>query len=74
MGIEFVSMADSRDRGSGWGAACYVPGGEVTAEEASRGFGHLPRPAVYSPLVDYSPPPPPATAAAAGGGTRTGKL
>ena len=50
VGIEFVSMADGvSDCGSGWGAACFVPGGGVTVDEAERGFGHLPRPLVFSP-------------------------
>ena len=56
VGIEFVSMASCSDCGSGWGAACFVPGGEVTDEEKSKGFGHLPRPKVFSPLTDSAPP------------------
>ena len=55
VGIEFVSMDVVTDNGSGWGAQCFVPGGEVTAAEAAAGFGHLARPAVYGP-VGCEPP------------------
>ncbi len=76
VGIEFASMEDCSDCGSGWGAACFVPDGDLTAEERAKGFGHIPRPAMFSPLVASAPPPErvsPIASAAAAAGTR-GKL
>jgi hypothetical protein len=57
VGIEFVSMEHCSDCGSGWGAACFVPDGDLTEEERKKGFGHIPRPAMFSPLLVDSAPP-----------------
>ena len=74
VGIEFVSMVDCSDCCSGWGAACFVPGGVLTEEERANGFGHLPRPAVFSPLVASAPPPEPVDPTAATVARGTSKL
>lgn len=57
VGIEFIAMDEDAvsDMGSGWGAACFVPGAQVTAKEAAAGFGHLDRPTVYGP-PSFQPP------------------
>ena len=75
VGIEFVSMVDCSDCRSGWGAACFVPGGVLTEEERANGLGHLARPPVFSPLVASAPPPEPVGPTAAGAAARgAGKL
>ena len=78
VGIEFVSMEDCSDCGSRWGAACFVPDGDLTAEERAKGFGHIPRPVMFSPLVPTAPPPqhasPIAAAAAVAAKSGSGKL